>query len=191
MVVFVIVVLFRLRRSPRLQGGSGVWFSTFVPPDESVRTGRGHPLHSSAGHGEPRTLLVDARSLAGLLHLIDQLPKAIKEPLDPRPVLQTLLDRLHLPQFSRMHPERCNLQEDQTEKQWIGTKDSSGSKSCAAHRCVTDPPHPYTLGKCDTCNAAESGTKKTTVFSAGPLYTPKRGQSQQSKNVSLIFENIN
>lgn len=44
-------------------------------------------------------------------------------------------------------------------------------------RRVTDSPHPYTLGKCGTCNAAGSGTEKTTAFSAGPPYTPEIGQS--------------
>lgn len=61
-------------------------------------------------------IFVEAESLAGLLHLIDQLSKAIKEPLHPRSVLQTLLDRLLLPQFSRLHPERCNLQVDPPPK---------------------------------------------------------------------------
>lgn len=62
------------------------------------------------------SLFVEAGSLAGLLHLTDQLSKAIKEPLYPSSVLQTLLDRLLLPQLSHLHPERCNLQVDQQMK---------------------------------------------------------------------------
>lgn len=37
-------------------------------------------------------------------------------------------------------------------------------------------PHPYTWGMCGTCNAAKNGIEKTTEFSAGLLYTPKRGK---------------
>lgn len=170
----MIEVLFR--RSPRLQG---------VPPPPRPQTGQSTLLEETHCTLLPLTL---SQALFWSMQIIGR-PAALdwsapqSDQRAPRPKPRSADTSGPSPSAPGLPhaPGETQSAGDQTEKQGIGTKNSSRSKSSAAHRCVTDPPPPYTLGTCGTCNAAESGTKKTTVFSAGPPYTPKRGQTRTIK----------
>lgn len=152
---------------------------------ESVHAARGDPLRSSVSHFEPRTPL--SLSLWRLDHwqacctwLISS-PKRSKSPSTQAPFSRhfwTVSSCPSSPACTRRDAiwrwtDKCKKKKNH----WSDTNGSSGPKSSPVHRCVTDPPHPYTSGKCGTCNVAESGTEKTTVFSAGPPCTPKGEQA--------------
>lgn len=50
-------------------------------------------------------------------------------------------------------------------------------------------PRLYTSGTCGTCNAAKSGRGRTTEFSAGPPYIPRKVKEEDLKWVTKSFQN--